>query len=249
MYLTPDDHRGAAEIARTAGELLVRLRADSGLTGRALADLGDRQSDALIQELLARRFPADAVLSEESADDPARLVADRVWIVDPLDGSREYGEAREDWAVHVALVIDHTVAAAAVTLPALEQVFSTDPASAPPTRDAGQRLRIVASRSRPPAFLDAVARELDAEVVSIGSAGAKTMAVVRGDVDAYVHAGGQYEWDSAAPVGVAQAAGLHASRLDGSTLSYNQANPWLPDQLVCRPEFAAPLLDAIGLAT
>jgi 3'(2'), 5'-bisphosphate nucleotidase len=246
---TLDDHRDAAEIARTAGELLMGLRVESGLSDRTLADLGDRQSDELIQELLARRHPGDAVLSEESSDDPARLAAPRVWIVDPLDGSREYGEQRDDWAVHVALVLDHVVAAAAVAVPGLGQAFATVPAPAPPARSDDERIRIVASRSRPPAFLDAVARRLDAEVVSMGSAGAKTMAVVRGDVDAYVHAGGQYEWDSAAPVGIALATGLYASRLDGSPLRYNQPNPWLPDQLVCRPELAATLLEAISAAS
>jgi len=244
-----EDHHDAAEIARAAGELLLGLRAESGLADRALSDLADRQSDALIQELLARRHPDDAVLSEESTDDSARLDATRVWIVDPLDGSREYGEQRDDWAVHVALVIDHAVAAAAVAIPALGQVFATVPAPPHPRRSADGPLRIVASRSRPPAFLDAVARRLDAEIVTIGSAGAKTMAVVRGEVDAYVHAGGQYEWDSAAPVGVALATGLHCSRLDTSPLRYNQPNPWLPDQLVCRPEVAHALLDAIATAT
>ncbi|MFN8035350.1 MAG: 3'(2'),5'-bisphosphate nucleotidase CysQ [Acidimicrobiia bacterium] len=246
--MTADDHRLAAEIAREAGEMLVAMREESDDSGRSLAGAADRRSDGLIHELLAAHRPADAVLSEESADDRRRLTADRVWIVDPLDGSREYGEQRADWAVHVALVMDHGVVAAAVTLPATGHVYVTDPAPAVPPPAGGGRVRIVASRSRPPAMLYAVAQALDAEVVSIGSAGAKTMAVVRGEVDAYLHAGGQYEWDSAAPVGVALAAGLHACRLDGSPLRYNQPDPYLPDQLVCRPELAEAILAAVRAA-
>jgi len=201
---------------------------------------------------LAEHRPGDAVLSEESTDHPARLEAHRVWIIDPLDGTREFSmPGRDDWAVHVALWESGAeITAAAVALPAIEEVFSTDQparlAAQPGGFSESRRLRLVVSDSRPPAFIDAVAKRLSADVVPMGSAGAKTMAVVRGEADAYVHAGGQWEWDSAAPVGVALAAGLHASRLDGSALVYNQPRPYLPDLIVCRAELAAPLLDAVA---
>ncbi len=243
-HLRPSDHADAARLAAAAGRMLVEFRETSDLAGRALAERGDRLADDMILAELAALHPTDAVLSEESHDDLGRLEAERVWIIDPLDGSREYGEGRDEWAVHVALVIDHDVAAAAVAIPALNEVSATIP---PPTVPASshERLRFVTSRTRPPAFLAVVARLLDAELIPMGSAGAKTMAVVRGEADAYVHAGGQYEWDSAAPVGVARAAGLHISRLDGSMLRYNSPDPWLPDQVVCRPELAQRLLTAI----
>lgn len=198
---------------------------------------------------LAEHRPDDAVLSEEGADDPARLGAERVWIVDPLDGTREFGEAgRTDWAVHVALVIGGAPVAAAVSLPALHMAMTTSPAPAIPARSPGPT-RLVVSRSHTPPAALLIAERLDAELVYMGSAGAKTMAVVRGEADAYVHLGGQYEWDSAAPVGVALAAGLRCTRADGSDLRYNQPNPWLPDQVVCRPELQAAILDAVRLAT
>jgi 3'(2'), 5'-bisphosphate nucleotidase len=190
--------------------------------------------------------PADAVLSEEAVDDRRRLSAQRVWIVDPLDGTREYGEpGRPDWAVHVALWAAGALTAAAVALPALGQVLVTEPAPRVPGRP-GDRLRIAVSRTRPPAQAGAAATALDAELVPLGSAGYKVSAVVLGDVDAYVHAGGMYQWDSAAPVAVAQAAGLWASRLDGSALRYNQPDPSLPDLLVCRPELAETILTAVA---
>ena len=194
---------------------------------------------------LAGAHPDDAVLSEEGADDLARLDAERVWIVDPLDGTREFGEPpRTDWAVHVALVIGGEAVAGAVALPARGVVLST---AAPPTlaRSTGGRPRVVVSRTRPPAEADRLVSALGAELVAMGSAGAKAMAVVLGDADVYPHAGGQYEWDSAAPVAVANAAGLHTSRFDGSPLRYNQPNPWLPDLLVCRADLAPKVLAAI----
>jgi 3'(2'), 5'-bisphosphate nucleotidase len=234
------DHDAAAAIAAEAGRLLVELRA-----GGAGGDEGDRRAHQLIVEWLAARFPADAVLSEEGADDPqARLASPRTWVVDPLDGTREFGEAgRTDWAVHVALVVDGAVAAAAVALPARALVLST---GAPPAMAAAApaRPRLVVSRTRPPSVTAAVRQALDGEVVPMGSAGAKAMAVVLGEAEVYLHAGGQYEWDSAAPVGVAAAAGLHVSRLDGSGLRYNQPDPWLPDLLVCRPELAGAVIAA-----
>jgi 3'(2'), 5'-bisphosphate nucleotidase len=190
------------------------------------------------------------VLSEEGKDDPARLSADRVWIVDPLDGTREFGEAgRTDWAVHVALWEGAALTAGAVALPAEGIVLNTaEPPALPAARPPGQPVRIVVSRTRPPEFLQRLSETSDVTLIPLGSAGAKAAAVIRGTADAYAHSGGQYEWDSAAPVAVALAAGLHASRIDGSALVYNQADPALPDILICQPALAGPLLEAIGLA-
>ncbi|HEX5366049.1 MAG TPA: 3'(2'),5'-bisphosphate nucleotidase CysQ [Acidimicrobiales bacterium] len=245
---TPDDHILAARLATEAGRLLVDLRARhlaaaggagrAGVDGRRLGAEGDRLAHELIVGGLSAARPGDAVLSEEGPADPARLAVDRVWIVDPLDGTREYGELpRDDWAVHVALVVEGAPVAGAVALPAQGVTLATDRPPAPPPA-SGRPPRIVVSRSRPPAEAASIATALGGEVVALGSAGAKAMAVVRGDADVYPHAGGQYEWDSAAPVAVAVAAGLHASRLDGSPLTYNRPDPWLPDLLVCRPELA-----------
>jgi len=243
------DARLAADLAERAGILLLEIRAgDTGADPLDLGRRGDLESNSLLLSALAAERPGDAVLSEESADDPSRLQADRVWIIDPLDGTREYSmRGREDWAVHVALwETGAGITAAAVALPAVGEVFATDPpvplASWP---DPRRPRRVVVSDSRPPSFAGDVAARIAADVVPMGSAGAKTMAVVRGDGDAYIHSGGQWEWDSAAPVGVARAAGLHASRIDGAPLVYNQARPYLPDLLICRAELAAPLLDAL----
>jgi 3'(2'), 5'-bisphosphate nucleotidase len=239
-----DDHELAAEAARRAGELLLELRA-SGASG---AD-GDRKADDLILPFLRAERPADAILSEESKDDPARLVSSRVWIVDPLDGTREYGEeGRTDWAVHVALVVDHVPVAAAVALPAEGRVLTTKPAPNLAAATGGP-IRLLVSRTRPPELATRLAEILDAELVPMGSAGAKATAVVLGRGDVYAHGGGQYEWDSAAPVGVAAAAGCHTSRLDGAPLRYNQPDPYLPDLLVCRPELADRVLAAIAQAS
>ena len=238
------DARFAAETARAAGELLLELR-DHSVEPRELGKIGDRAANELLLQQISQRFPADAILSEESADDPARLDADRVWIVDPLDGSREYGLAeRRDWAVHVALWHADAIVAAAVALPASDVVHATDDAVAV---SRGGRRRILVSDSRPPEFAAAVARDLDADLVPMGSAGAKVMAVLRGEADAYVHAGGQWEWDSAAPVGVATAAGLVCTRIDGTRLVYNQPHPYLPDLIVATQDFAADLLRAIAI--
>jgi 3'(2'), 5'-bisphosphate nucleotidase len=235
----------AAETARAAAAVLTGLRAEGRLSGRQLGDAGDAAAQAAIAGVLAQRRPGDAVFSEEAVDDRRRLTAARVWIVDPLDGTREYGEVpRPDWAVHVALWAVGELIAAAVALPALGEVLVTDPAPAVPPASGG-RPRIAVSRSRPPRVAAPAAAALDAELVSMGSAGWKVTAVVRGEADAYVHAGGMYQWDSAAPVAVARAAGLTAVRLDGSPLVYNGPDAELPDLLVCRPELAGPLLDAV----
>ncbi len=241
-----NDHELAAGIARRAGELLLELRASGIADEKELRRRGDNDSNDLILSLLREHRPDDAVLSEESKDDLARLDAARVWIVDPLDGTREFGEAgRSDWAVHVALVEAETPTAAAVALPAQDQVLSTATPPAMPAATNGAP-RLVVSRTRPPELAAFLAEQLGAELVPMGSAGAKTMALVQGVADIYAHGGGQYEWDSAAPVGVAAAVGMHTSRLDGSPLRYNQANPYLPDLLVCRPELAADVLAAIS---
>ncbi len=235
----------AAAAARAAAAVLTGLREEGRLTGRALGDAGDAAAQAAIAGVLAEQRTDDAVFSEEAVDDRRRLTADRVWIVDPLDGTREYGEApRPDWAVHVALWAAGELTAAAVALPALGEVLVTDPAPVVPPPGGG-RPRIAVSRSRPPAVAATAAAALDAELVPMGSAGWKVTAVVRGEADAYVHAGGMYQWDSAAPVAVARAAGLTAVRLDGSALFYNGPDAWLPDLLVCRPELADRLLAAV----
>jgi 3'(2'), 5'-bisphosphate nucleotidase len=244
-----DDDRLAAELAEQAGKLLLDLRADRGEPGD-LRKAGDRLSHEFLAAELAVRRPGDAVLSEEGKDDKARLAADRVWIVDPLDGTREFGEpGRTDWAVHVALWERGALTAGAVALPAQGQVLATTaPPAMPPAREAGKPLRVVVSRTRPPAFLDRLGEEMSVTLVPLGSAGAKAAAVMLGEADAYIHAGGQYEWDSAAPAAVALAAGFHASRLDGAALRYNQPDPMLPDILMCPAVLAESLLEAIGAA-
>ena len=241
-----DDHLLAVWLAEAAGARLLAVR-EEGLEGKALKDAGDRAAHELLMELTGTYRRDDIVLSEEGKDDKRRLEADRVWIVDPLDGTREFSEPpRDDWAVHVALWTKDAdgLVAGAVAQPALGETFSTARPPVVPPRTT-ERLRIAVSRTRPPAFVEALAAELDAELVPMGSAGVKVMSVVRDVTDAYVHAGGQYEWDSAAPVAVAQAAGLFTSRIDGSPLRYNQDDVYLPDLIVCRPEIAQRILDFI----
>jgi 3'(2'), 5'-bisphosphate nucleotidase len=236
-----DDHHLAAWLADRAGDRLLEVRGE-GLEGRELKDAGDQAAHELLMDLLARHRPGDAVLSEEGKDDPVRLVSDRVWIVDPLDGTREFSEPpRVDWAVHVALWERGELVAGAVAEPALGETFSTARPPVVPVRTS-TRPRIAVSRTRPPAFVEALAAEIDAELVPMGSAGVKVISVTRDVTDAYVHAGGQYEWDNAAPVAVARAAGLFCSRIDGSELVYNQENVSLPDLIVCRPELAEQIL-------
>jgi 3'(2'), 5'-bisphosphate nucleotidase len=247
-----DDHRLAHELATQAGVVLLELRARAGVSASErweLRDDGDLGSHHFLVDALREARPDDRVLSEEGAEDRRRLEAQRVWSVDPLDGTREFGElGRSDWAVHVALVIDRQLAVGAVALPAMDITYSTaEPPPAPPPFD-GAAPRFVVSRSRPhPATLLA-AESLDARLIPMGSAGAKAMAVVRGEADVYAHAGGQYEWDSAAPAAVALAAGLHVSGVDGSTLLWNKPDPWQPHLLICRPELAEPVASVVRAA-
>ena len=245
------DQRTDAELARRlaseTGALLLRLRQTPAWTEGNLdarREAGDAASQRFLAAELATRS-SDLVLSEEAADDQRRLAAERVWIIDPLDGTREFAEGRSDWAVHVALWQHGDLVAGAVALPGLGRTLST---AEPPPRSVQKqgRVRIAVSRTRAPAIATQVAARLVADLVPMGSAGYKVAAVVLGEVDAYIHAGGQYEWDSAAPVAVARAAGLHTSRLDGSPLLYNQPDPYLGDLVVCRPELADPLLAAIS---
>lgn len=229
-----DDHLFAAWLANVAGDVLLEIRAQ-GAAGKALRDAGDRGSHDCLMRLLARYRPDDAVLSEEGQDAGTRVTAKRVWIIDPLDGTREFSEPpRDDWAVHVALWKDGDLTAGAVAQPGVG-CFSTS--ERPVVRHrTSDRPRIAVSRTRPPAFVAQLAEEIGADLVPMGSAGAKAISIVRGVTDVYIHAGGQYEWDSAAPVAVARAAGLHTSRADGTPLAYNQEYLLLPDLLVCRPE-------------
>lgn len=242
------DHELAAELATAAGELLLRVRLDFAEAPAAERKAaGDKSSHDFLMKALERARPADAVLSEEGADNPVRLRAERVWIVDPLDGTREFSELdRDDWAVHVALWERGELTAGAVALPAQGVTLATPDVAAPPVFAGAPR--IVVSRTRPPATALQVRDALDGVLVEMGSAGAKVAAVVQGLADVYVHSGGQYEWDSAAPVAVARAAGLHTSRVDGSPLRYNRPDPLLPDVLVCRPEYAEAVIAAVGVA-
>lgn len=238
------DAEFAARLAAGAGRVAQIVRAAGLWHGAALGAAGDRLTNGFIMDGLAAARPDDLVLCEECPDSKARLGGERVWIVDPLDGTREYAEARGDWAVHVALTVGGRPVAAAVALPDRGLVLRSDTASL--ARPARQPLRMVVSRTRPPDIAQRVARALGAELVPMGSAGAKTAAVVIGEADIYLHSGGQNEWDNCAPVGVALAAGLHAARLDGSPIIYNRADTLVPDLLVCRPELVARVHAAVG---
>jgi 3'(2'), 5'-bisphosphate nucleotidase len=243
-----DDHALARRLATAAGELLLGLRDDHpDLTGAELGEEGDRQANTLLLKALAEHRPDDAVRSEESEDRVATPGRGRLWIIDPLDGTREYRDRdRKDWAVHVALAEDGRLVAGAVAVPAVGRTFATDrpeplaPAGSPP------RPRVAVSRGHRPALVDALADKMAIDVLPMGSAGVKAVAVLTGAADAYLHAGGQFEWDSAAPVAVLDAAGAHTSRIDGSPLRYGNATPELPDLLICRPELKEVLLAGVA---
>ena len=245
---TETDNELATRLAVEAGQLLVGVRAElfgRGAPSWQVMDTGDLASHRFLLKALTEARPDDAVLSEEGVEDPRRFTADRVWIVDPLDGTNEFGEhGRSDWAVHVALWERDRFAAGSVSLPAHDLVFSTDPAPLLPTPER-TRPRLITSRNRNPYTAVVVANALGCDAVRLGSAGAKAMAIVVGEADIYVHEGGMYQWDSAAPAAVALAAGLHVSRIDGSPMVFNERDPWLPDFLVCRKEFAEPVLEAL----
>tara|TARA_Y100000780_G_scaffold189230_1_gene176485 strand:- start:2460 stop:3194 length:735 start_codon:yes stop_codon:yes gene_type:complete len=234
----------AAHLAKIAGNILIEVR-DSGMfTGKALGKAGDQTANQFLINALREQRPDDGLLSEESRDTDERLSKDRVWIVDPVDGTREYGEARTDWAVHVALCVNGRPETGAVALPGLGIVLRSDaPIALPAPPD---RPRMVVSRTRPAAEAVAVSDTIRAELIGMGSAGAKSMAVVRGEAEIYLHTGGQYEWDSAAPAAVALAHGLHASRIDGSPLVYNNADTYMPDLLICRAEWAEQVLAEVA---
>lgn len=233
----------AAKLAEDAGTLLLELRNNSNLTGKSLGDAGDEAANEMLVAALREQRPDDGLLSEESKDTDNRLHKDRVWIIDPVDGTREYSEGRNDWAVHVALAINGKAAIGAVALPSLNLMLRSDLPTTSPIRS--HRLRMVVSRSRPAKEAVAIAEILDADLIPMGSAGAKAMAIVRGEADVYLHSGGQYEWDNCAPVAVAEAHGLHCSRIDGRTLTYNQTDTYLPDLLICHSEDANRILDLV----
>lgn len=236
-----DDGELAAHLADVAGKLLLQVRACGLMSGKSLGKAGDHTANQYLIHAIAEQRPEDGLLSEESKDTDARLSKSRVWIIDPVDGTREYGEARPDWAVHVALAIDGVATIGAVALPGLDLVLRSDrPAPLPALHTPP---RMVVSRTRPAAEALAVAKAIGAELIPMGSAGAKAMAIVRGEAEIYLHTGGQYEWDSCAPVAVAAAYGLHVSRADGSALAYNRADTYMPDLLICRPEWAGRVLD------
>ncbi|TNE42910.1 MAG: 3'(2'),5'-bisphosphate nucleotidase CysQ [Sphingomonadales bacterium] len=237
------DAQLATHLAYYAGRILLEVRASGVFSGKALGKAGDQTANQFLCHALRNARPEDGLLSEESKDTPERLEKSRVWIVDPVDGTREYGEERADWAVHVALAVDGRPEVGAVALPGLDMVLRSDQPS--PLPREGKPLRMVVSRTRPAAEAVAVAEKLGATLVPMGSAGAKAMAVIRGEADIYLHSGGQYEWDSCAPVAVALAHGLHASRIDGSPLIYNQEDVYMPDLLICRKDHARTVLDLI----
>ena len=235
----------AAHLAACAGRLLLEVRASRMFEGKSLGVAGDQVANQFLVHALSAARPDDGLLSEESKDTDERLAKSRVWIVDPVDGTREYGEERADWAVHVGMAINGTAEVGAVALPGLEGgiVLRSDQPRPIPAFDGPPRLLV--SRTRPAAEAVAVAEKLGGELVAMGSAGAKAMAVVLGQAEIYLHSGGQYEWDSCAPVAVARAHGLHTSRIDGGALVYNQGDPYMPDLLICRPEWAERVLEAV----
>ena len=243
MTIIESDVRLATRLATEAGDILLGIQRSGTDGGKKLGDVGDAQANAYLMRELRNARPDDSILSEEEADSAARLSAKRVWIIDPLDGTREYGEGRTDWAVHVALVIDGIATVGAVALPALHVTLTSDRPL--PLKRANAPLKMLVSRTRPAAEAVAVAEKIGADLLPMGSAGAKAMAVVRGEADIYLHTGGQYQWDNAAPVAVAQAAGLYCARVDGSPLVYNQPETLLPDLLICRPELTEAVMRAL----
>ena len=239
-----NDTELAAHLAQVAGKLLLDVRASGLLSGKALGKAGDQTANQFLCHAIREQRPDDGLLSEEEKDNGDRLSQSRVWIIDPVDGTREYGEERPDWAVHVALAINGAPVIGAVALPGLDLVLRTDQVQALPTAPTVPRM--VVSRTRPAKEALDVAEKIGAELIPMGSAGAKAMAIVRGEAEIYLHTGGQYEWDSCAPAAVAAAYGLHVSRIDGSAMVYNQADVYMPDLLICRPEWADRILQMLS---
>lgn len=244
MSIITNDAELAAHLAEVAGKLLLQVRHRGLLSQKALGKAGDQTANQYLCNAIREHRPDDGLLSEEEKDNPHRLTKSRVWIIDPLDGTREYSEGRADWAVHVALAVNGVPSIGAVALPCLDMVLRTDHVN--PVAPSPRILRMVVSRTRPAAEALAVAETLGAELIPMGSAGAKAMAVVRGEADIYLHTGGQYEWDSCAPAAVAAAYGLHISRIDGSPLVYNQADVYMPDLLICRKQHAVRVLALVN---
>ena len=239
-----NDTELASHLAQVAGKLLLDVRASGLLSGKALGQAGDQTANQFLCHAIREQRPDDGLLSEEEKDNADRLSQSRVWIIDPVDGTREYGEERPDWAVHVALAINGAAVIGAVALPGLDLVLRTDRVQALPTAPTVPRM--VVSRTRPAKEALDVAEKIGAELIPMGSAGAKAMAIVRGEAEIYLHTGGQYEWDSCAPAAVAAAYGLHVSRIDGSAMVYNQADVYMPDLLICRPEWADRILQMLS---
>ncbi|MBL0000125.1 MAG: 3'(2'),5'-bisphosphate nucleotidase CysQ [Sphingomonadales bacterium] len=239
-----NDSELAANLAEVAGRLLIEIRASGVLSLKALGKAGDATANQFLVHALREQRPEDGLLSEEEKDNEERLAKSRVWIIDPVDGTREFGEARADWAVHVALAIDGVPTIGAVALPGLGLVLRSDRPHPLPAASANPRM--VVSRTRPAAEAVTVSEKIGAELIPMGSAGAKAMAIVRGDAEIYLHTGGQYEWDSCAPAAVAAAHGLHVSRVDGSPLIYNQRDTYMPDLLICRKEWADTVLSMVA---
>lgn len=234
----------AAHLAQVAGRILLEVRSSGMFEEKALGKAGDQTANQFLMHALQAQRPDDGLLSEESKDTEERLSKSRAWIIDPVDGTREYGEERADWAVHVGMAVDGVAELGAVALPGRDMVLRSDQPRALP--EAASKPRFVVSRTRPAKEAQAVCKAMNGEMIGMGSAGAKAMAVVLGEAEVYLHSGGQYEWDSCAPVAVAKAHGLHCSRIDGSPLLYNQADTYLPDLLICRAELAEEALALIA---
>jgi len=234
----------AAHLAEQAGKILLQVRESGMFEGKSLGKAGDQTANQFLCHALRQQRPEDGLLSEEEKDNAERLAMERVWIVDPVDGTREYGEARTDWAVHVGMAVGGEPVLGAVALPGLDLVLRSDQPGIVPS--APEVLRMVVSRTRPAREATEVAAKLGAELVPMGSAGAKAMSILQGEADIYLHSGGQYEWDSCAPAAVALGWGLHCSRIDGSPLIYNQKDVYMPDLLICRKEQAERVLSEVA---
>lgn len=266
--MSNEDAELARTVAQGAGQLLLELRESYGEIepddkerANALRKEGDRASHEYIAAALSAARPDDAVLSEEGADSDVRLSASRVWIVDPLDGTYEYGQNRADFAVHIVLWNTEGQArleAGVVDLPAqglTRSVLDLDPqlGELPTNRP----IRIVASRSRPPATLAQTVHHLSGslseagithegvEVVDVGSVGAKVNEILSGRAEAYIHDTGFYEWDVAAPLNVAHHYGLHAEHIDGQPVVFNQMPPYVNNLVVARADLHGFVMDAL----